>query len=250
MLSLPGAPEHGGLPCAGDTPTIDVSEDSKLLHVLLSCAQVRYDMGPAITAMRALLLKGEDSLITEENAFRAYGVACRHRLPEEASMAARATLLRPMSIKTYGEDLHLVTGSDLYALSQYRYKCIEAICVVMAGITAGEALELWVADPVEGMPCRAEYGGNYPKWLTGFFKALARDVQNEDVFPSAQSMDRWRFHGTLLSHCGPVNTRTGLSACGFCKGLSDNVVKLEHFCQTVQDLINVAIRQVKLDCAF
>ncbi|KAH9177570.1 hypothetical protein EDB89DRAFT_1880170 [Lactarius sanguifluus] len=124
---------------------IDLTEDSKTLHRLLSMiypmnpivpdtledalsllsACQKYQMDYTPTRVRALICARTPPLFTSENCFRAYGIASRCHLEEEALLSARLTLECPLTFEACGEDLRFISGADLFQLFGYRNECIE-----------------------------------------------------------------------------------------------------------------------------
>ncbi|KAI0040313.1 hypothetical protein FA95DRAFT_1683851 [Auriscalpium vulgare] len=93
-----------------------------LLPLLL--AAQKYEMESALVNIRAHAL---GDLITPANAFRVYNFAWQHRFVEETERAARITLERPMTMETYGPELHIVVGPALQKLWEYRTKAEQAV---------------------------------------------------------------------------------------------------------------------------
>ncbi len=142
MFTAPGPSPHG----QGQVKqVIDLTEDSKtLLHLLsvmypmdpivpdtledalslLSACQ-KYQMDSTATRIRVLTRTCTPPLFTDENCFRAYGIAGRYHLEEEALLSARLTLERPMTFGDCGEDLRFISGADLFRLYGYRNGCIK-----------------------------------------------------------------------------------------------------------------------------
>ncbi|KAH8996738.1 hypothetical protein EDB92DRAFT_1522990 [Lactarius akahatsu] len=124
---------------------IDLTEDSKTLHRLLSMiypmnpivpdtledalsllsACQKYQMDSTATRVRALICARTPPLFTSENCFRAYGIASRCHLEEEALLSARLTLECPLTFEACGEDLRFISGADLFQLFGYRNECIK-----------------------------------------------------------------------------------------------------------------------------
>jgi len=141
MFTAPGpSPREQGQ----NKPVINLTEDSKTLHHLLTmfypiersmpetledtlslCATChKYQMDSTITCIRSLLLKGHKPLLfTAQNSFHAYGIARRYHLKDEALVAARLTLERRLNFDECGEDLRFMSGADLVKLWRYRAEC-------------------------------------------------------------------------------------------------------------------------------
>lgn len=121
---------------------VNLAEDSKTLHRLLtaiypvdlsipetfedylslitSCQ--KYQMDSTAAHVRSSLKEHIPPLFAL-NPFRAYGIATRYHLSEEALLAARLTLERRMDFDTCAGELHYISGADLFRLWQYRIKC-------------------------------------------------------------------------------------------------------------------------------
>ena len=84
-----------------------------LIRLLSACQ--KYQMDSTATRIRALI-KARTPIFTPANSFRAYGIASRRHLEEEALCAARLTLECTMSFDTCGNDLHFISGADLSRL--------------------------------------------------------------------------------------------------------------------------------------
>jgi len=124
-------------------PVIDLAEDSKTLHRLLTMLYPvepsipetledalslfatcqKYHMTSTIMRIRSLLRDHDPPLFTAQNSFHAYGVVRRYHLKNEALVAARLTLERPLDLAECGEDLRFISGADLIQLWRYRDQC-------------------------------------------------------------------------------------------------------------------------------
>jgi len=142
MFTAPGPPprEQGQI-----KPVINLTEDSKTLHRLLTMLYPvewsmpetledahallatcqKYQMDSTIMRIRSLLKDHKPPLYTVQNSFHAYGIARRYDLKEEALVAARLTLQRPLNFDECGEDLRSISGADLLKLWRYRAECVK-----------------------------------------------------------------------------------------------------------------------------
>jgi len=143
MFTAPGPPPHEK---GQDVPIINLTEDSKTLHHLLTVIYPvdpvipgtleealwllatcqKYEMDSTAYCVRFLLKQRTPPLLTALNSFRTYGIACRYHLKEEALLAARLTLERPMNFDACSGDLHIISGADLFRLWGYHNECIKA----------------------------------------------------------------------------------------------------------------------------
>ncbi|KAH9965364.1 hypothetical protein BC827DRAFT_1338455 [Russula dissimulans] len=140
MFTAPGpSPREQGQ----NKPVINLTEDSKTLHHLLTmfypiersmpetledtlslCATChKYQMDSTITSIRSLLKGHKPLLFTAQNSFHAYGIARRYHLKDEALVAARLTLERRLNFDECGKDLQFISGADLVKLWRYRAEC-------------------------------------------------------------------------------------------------------------------------------
>ncbi|KAH9965366.1 hypothetical protein BC827DRAFT_1092706, partial [Russula dissimulans] len=140
MFTIPGpSPREQGQ----DKPVVNLTEDSEILHRLLTMLYPiersmpetledalslfatcqKYQMDSTIMHIRSLLKDHEPPLFTAQNSFHAYGVARRYHLKDEALVAARLTLERPFDFDECGEDLRFISGADLIKLWRYRAEC-------------------------------------------------------------------------------------------------------------------------------
>jgi hypothetical protein len=102
-----------------DPPALKVLED---VHALLEAA-IKYNMERVEGRVRGWLV-APSFLAT--NPVRVFAIACRHKLLEEAKIAARSTLSQPILDRPYGPELEFMTAGTFYHLLQYHRKCVEA----------------------------------------------------------------------------------------------------------------------------
>ena len=96
---------------------------SKIPEVLLvAAAAKKYDMDRAYRASSQFFAQSP-ALVTYPA--KAYGIACKHHLEEEARIAALRCLYRPMSLEDLGTEMQEVDGRALYCLWQYHRKCAD-----------------------------------------------------------------------------------------------------------------------------
>ncbi|KAI0052914.1 hypothetical protein FA95DRAFT_1553218, partial [Auriscalpium vulgare] len=76
----------------------------------------------------------------DENACRAYALAVRFRLKEEATLAAQALLTTTLTFKSCGDNLRLLpSGAALHDHSRYRARCCSAAkAALLAGLASQE----------------------------------------------------------------------------------------------------------------
>ncbi len=238
---------------------IDLTENSKTLHHLLSViypmdsivpdtledalsllsACQKYQVDSTATRIRASIRACTPPLFTTENCFRAYSIASGYHLEEEALLSARLTLERPMTFEDCGEDLHFISGADLFRLYGYRNECIKVAKDCVYRRTDH--------NPPPISSCCSGYISKYdteelqtkPRWWHGHF--LLR-IANQ---PSPKTVtDRPAFKRAVESH------RT-VSSCGSCvqpgyvsKARIDNTI-----CAAFEAKLSELIEQVSLDHA-
>ncbi|KAI0043122.1 hypothetical protein FA95DRAFT_442523 [Auriscalpium vulgare] len=168
-----------------DLPVVTLSEDSVVLHALLtwiypitsimptsfdqaalilSCMQ-KYEMDSSITLLRRYLSTTmsppHHDLIHAGNALSAYALATSYRLADEARIAAKLTLpsILDWQLWRFTTDLPLLSGPALYALSAFHKRCrrfvLDALTLAEDGRTPSAAI--W-----QSQKCAA--GGPPPDW--------------------------------------------------------------------------------------
>jgi hypothetical protein len=134
-------------------PVVHVSEDSELLHSLLTvlypipsvipksyekilallCVAEKYDMSTALSTFRSEIGR---HLPTTEASFHAYAVASSKQLPEMEA-AARLTLDHPMSFEVLGDALPFFDGSALHDLVRFRKRCRDKLLSLLESFIDG-----------------------------------------------------------------------------------------------------------------
>jgi len=128
-------------------PVVQLTEDKKTLEMLLSMCYPTAVMDPrdpkTLTETHRLLdaaikynvervekrvrgwIFGPRFLNTDP--VRVFAIACHYQLGEEAKIAAAATAFKPLLKWPYGQELHLITGWQMYQLLRYHECGVEAI---------------------------------------------------------------------------------------------------------------------------
>jgi hypothetical protein len=232
---------------------IDLTENSKTLHRLLSViypidpivpdtpedalsllsACQKYQMDSAATRIRALIKAGTP-LFTVANSFRAYGIASRHRLEEEALSAARLTLERTMDFDTCGEDLRFISGADLSRLFVYRNKCTR-----VAKDCINKMIDHKTPPPSSSSCSKPVNIGKYdtkalqsvPRWWHSHFLSRAAD------WPSPKTVsDRQAFERAIAPH-------RDTSWCSIC--LPPDETRIDNtICAAIETKLSPVIKQV------
>src|SRR6266702_975506 len=253
MFTAPGPSPHGQQQVK---QLIYLTEDSKtLLHLLsmtypmdpivpdtledclslLSACQ-KYQMDSTATRIRVLIRARTPPLFTAENSFRAYGIASRYHLGEEALLSARLTLERLMTFEVCGEDLRFISGADLFRLYGYRKECTKV---------AKDCIESKVADhrtPSIFLSCSGsvkydtEELLSVPRWWHLHFLVRIADL------PSPKTVtDRPAFRGAISWH----RTMSGCSSC-----LRPDETRIDKIiCAVFEAKLSAVINQVSLDHA-
>jgi BTB/POZ domain len=236
------------------TPVVPLAEDAKTLHRLLTmlypvdpcipktfedalsllAACQKYQMDATATCLRTLLKGHASPLITVQNSFRAYGIASRYDLKEEALLAARLTLERTLNFREFGEDLGFISGAALFRLWQYRKECTSVArrCI--------NSMKLLPSIPPITRSCSGSISiGKYdtlelqavPRWWHAQFLQRAADR------PSPKTItDRVAFERSLATH-------KSASGCSSCLQLDETRVD-NSVCVAVEARLNAAIELV------
>ncbi|KAI0300469.1 hypothetical protein B0F90DRAFT_412836 [Multifurca ochricompacta] len=254
MFTAPGPspPDQGR-----NIPVIALTEDSKTLHRLLTMMYPidpdipetiedalsllatcqKYQMDSAMAYIRALLKPCTPPLITTQNSFRAYGIASRFHLMDEAQLAAQLTLNRSMSFNACGEDLRFISGADLYRLLTYRAECTRVAmdCInQMKGVHDAPPSSRSCTGPVIIGKYDTEELQSVPRWWHGHFRFRIVDR------PSPKTVtDRPAFERALASH-------RRSSGCSSCLGTDETRID-NTICATLEVKLNAAVEQVHLN---
>jgi hypothetical protein len=207
----------------------DTLEDA--LSLLSACQ--KYQMDFITTRIRALIRARTPPLFTAENAFRAYGIASRYQLAEEALWAARLTLERSMNFGTCGEDLRFISGADLFRLFVYRNECTRDTKDRINEMTNN------VSPPPSSTICFRMKFINYnakavqftPRWWHGHFLSRVADQPSPKTVTDRlafQSAKEWHIRMTGCSLCSkPDETMISNAICaGFEAKLSEVIEKV------------------------
>ncbi|KAH9050317.1 hypothetical protein EDB84DRAFT_1259565 [Lactarius hengduanensis] len=252
MFTAPGPSPHGQ---GQAKQVIDLTEDSKtLLHLLsmvypmefivpdtfedalslLSACQ-KYQMDPTATRIRALIRTCTPPLFTAENSFRAYGIARRYHLEEEALLSARLTLERAMTFEGCGEDLRFISGTDLFQLCGYRKECIEVAKGCIHRRTEKTPPSHYSDYFIESYAVRFQMEWH---WSHQYFLQRIADQ------PSPKSVtDRPAFKRAFASH-----QRVHHSSC-LCGELDEDTIDTTMICAAYEVKLSEVIEQVSLDPA-
>lgn len=118
----------------GHVPALENLVDVKDLLV----AVMKYEMEPSVSFLKGLLVSPK---YLEENPVRVYAIACLYGLPEEANMAARATLHHERSLLWYPVDnpeLYSIRVNEFLLLIQFHERCSDAATDVI-GVSPGRS---------------------------------------------------------------------------------------------------------------
>ena len=214
-------------------PTVpDTIEDA--LSLLSACQ--KYQMDSTATRIRALI-GARKPLITPANSFRAYGIASRHHLEEEALCAARLTLERAMDFNTCGEDLRFISGADLSRLFVYRNECTRVAkdCInSMIDNKTPPASSSSCTKPVNIGKYDTRELQSVPRWWHGHF--LSRVAEQ----PSPKSVtDRPAFERAIAPH-------RDTSWCSLC--LPPDETRIDNtICAAFEAKLGPIVERVSLD---
>jgi len=167
MFTAPGpSPQEQGQ----NKPVVNLTEDSETLHRLLTMLYPmepswpetledalsllvtcqKYQMDSTITCIRSFLKDHKPPLYTAHNPFHAYGIARRYDLKEEALVAARLTLERPLNFDECGEDLRFISGADLIKLWTYRVECTKVAKDCIGQLKSSDNMVQYQSSDYEG----------------------------------------------------------------------------------------------------
>ena len=239
---------------------VNLAEDSKTLHRLLtaiypvnlsipetfeeylsliaSCQ--KYQMDSTAAHIRSLIKEHTPLLFNALTSFRAYGIASRYHLQKEALLAARLTLERSMDFDTCGEDLHYISGADLFRLRQYHIKCttVAKDCInQMIGNDDAPSASECCSGRINIGQYDTKKLQSVPRWWHRHFLLRAAEQPSPKT-----TTDRKAFEYALEMH----RTLTGCAACWSPRDSMDEIRVVNTICAAVEARLKVAIDQVSI----
>ncbi|KAH9177558.1 hypothetical protein EDB89DRAFT_1417734 [Lactarius sanguifluus] len=211
----------------------DTLEDA--LSLLSACQ--KYQMDSTATRIRALTRARTPPLFTSESSLRAYGIARRYHLEEEALLSARLTLEHFMTFEVCGEDLRFISGADLFRLYEYRNECTKVAekCIYeMTNNRPLPTLSIWCPGSVSIGRYDTEELQSVPRWWHVHF------LRRIKFQPSPKMVtDRPAFERAIASH----RTQSGCILC-----LQPDETRTDNtICAAFEAKLSEAIEQVRLN---
>jgi len=211
MFTLPQT--QPDIPSPSGLNIVPVTEDSKALRILLLyCYPLDQqddefnnvgDIARAISAARKYamdftekkiekMLSSKTSSLLDKNPLHVYAVACRYGLEKLGRAAARKTLEIPPSHLFPSPELNHITGMDMYQLTKFRHRCVEAI---WNWYFHSETEHIMVEDtPVGPMPV------SYV-WFTSKYHENASDRTCSFITTTIVRLDDWNYCPTYEGEC-------------------------------------------------
>ncbi|KAI9436795.1 hypothetical protein BJY52DRAFT_1327715 [Lactarius psammicola] len=205
-------------------PIVQVSEDTELLHSLLTllypipsvipdsyektlgllAALQKYNMDVVLRSVRSKIGRW---LPTTEDAFHAYAIASSKQLVPEMETAARFTLDHPMTFDIIADALHLFEGSALHDLVLFRKRCRDNLLSFFESFIGGNdslsKLESWYGCRRTKRPYSALQSdkGTLAGWLHDLILRHIKSLQETYTcsLPNSSSF-RKEFGGALRAH--------------------------------------------------
>ena len=141
---------------------------------LLSVAQ-KYQMGTALTHIRASIAQQNLLPTSLEPALHGYALAQKYGLRPEALQTARAILLKqPMTIEDFDGKLDIMPGASLYELWKYNER--------VRAILASDLTASCSRGTISGLQC-VEYNNSYhiPHWLDQYIQSIRKSPNLFDL---------------------------------------------------------------------
>ncbi|TFY63454.1 hypothetical protein EVG20_g6307 [Dentipellis fragilis] len=264
IFSLPQSPTQEGNLSSKDyqdgLPIVCVTEDGPTIEALLAilshvrmpkpasleqaaaiiAAAKKYEMDGVVLAARATVTKG---MVDADNSLRAFGIAHRLRLRDEALAAARYTLEKPMSIEEYREKLCFVSGTALFQLWEFRQQAVHAIVQHLTDTQAGAVLFFsvfgkkgkclkggWSQKAIEGSLAWV------PQWWRDYIQRTIDGLQAGTIMPAPEAaVNHWVFYNSLATHQAQV-------LCPCCNEISAQ--ETHRFCTLLETELANAVEAV------
>jgi hypothetical protein len=158
---------------------------------LLSVAQ-KYQMGTALTHIRASIAQQNSLPTSLEPALHGYALAQKYGLRPEALQTARTiSLKQSMTIEDLDDKLDIMPGSSLYELLKYHEKVRAILASDLAEFTVSRA-----RGTITGLRCTELSPSQIPSWLDQYIESIGK---NPNLFDSAE------LNITMARHLGDSN---------------------------------------------
>ncbi|KAA1470175.1 hypothetical protein DENSPDRAFT_675621 [Dentipellis sp. KUC8613] len=132
QFTLPPAEEKSGV--------LFLSEDTHIIaHLLTFCYPLRHPRLTNIQTILAILAAAKkydmdgpfeqvrrqfrELSVLKDFPFKAYGIACTYKLEDEARLAAKLCLRKPIDVGHVGEDMDFIPGAAFRCLWEYHKEC-------------------------------------------------------------------------------------------------------------------------------
>ena len=140
---------------------------------LLSAAQ-KYQMGTALTHIRASIAQQNSLPTSLEPALHGYALAQKYGLQPEALQTARTISLKHSKLKTI-EDLDnkfdIIPGSSLYELLKYQERVQAILASDLAEFSASCA-----RGTITGLRCTELSSSQIPSWLDKYIESIGKNL--------------------------------------------------------------------------
>ena len=172
---------------------------------LLSVAQ-KYQATTALTRIRDCAFRHNPRFISSETALHVYVLAWKYGLHEEALLAAKETLKRPMTIRDLEDKLDFMPGAALGELWRYRQRVRGNFDTTLGP----DFSESEVYQTLVGLDCVNMGDYHIPRWLSDYFDSVKGDLACLDITT---------LHFALSSHT------SAYEACRHCKSITGETTR-------------------------
>ena len=213
-------------------PVVELSETGAILYSLLTfifpvapvlpsttenimkllAVAHKYRMDSVMTLIRAVISRQKPQFLLPETALHVYFLAQKYELHEEALLAARSTLLFPMTIEDLVGKIDFMPGAYLLELWKYHESVKEKLA---SSLKSGVP----VIVEAEDLRCRAPPSNTSNpvlQWIDGYIESLA---QTPHLFDLVEFEDAWARH-CVSSRCSCVDISSHTRR-AFWKALTD-----------------------------
>jgi hypothetical protein len=159
---------------------------------LLSAAQ-KYKMSSVLVHIRLILAQQNPYFIHKDNAFRAYSLAQKNGLRQEAVNAAQLTLKKGfLTLCRLKGELDIMTGACLHELWMFHkrfWRCFMS-----------DLKDFRNSNELKGLKCIPRNPSDIPSWLEDYFK---KSTEVPVPFDFCDSRNAWVLH---LRQCGCIRS--------------------------------------------
>ncbi|KAI0316423.1 hypothetical protein OF83DRAFT_246103 [Amylostereum chailletii] len=172
----------------------------------------KYKMDSSVSVLSELIRGRSDQpwSMHSTDPFKAYFIACKYSLEEEAVIAARSTLFERTTLEQCigWHELNYTTGPQLYALRHFRNHVLVALRRSIDRFSTSPQNQcLWIPDEPAAKRCNDGNPDQLPDWLRAHLRQTSGSFPciDEDAFNKAMYKHAWT---SICTRCQEIPAHT------------------------------------------